>query len=254
MLLSCTEQLGIHAHWAEALSTLLARKANGLVYPAVFQAYSGATRSFRGSVSFTIEEQAHTLCHIARTLYAQGFRRVVLVSGTTPETTGGIVAVRTLFDETEIPFWLIEAERALSRPAVRAIYEDYPGNFGETLLGLASLKILGQRPIPCARWAGEPKGDDGEGDHPAEIFQDVSALRQWGAVGFRYHEEKHHGNHGTAGIEFEGKRDIDMAVAVLEESAEEILPALDSLERYRQWLAQRPFRYVEAKDHLDTLL
>ncbi len=246
-------QLGIHAHWAEALSTLLAAKANGLVYPSVFQVYSGATRSFPGSVSFTFEEQSRILCHIAKTLNAQGFRRVVLVSGTTPETTGGVVAARTLFDETEIPFWLIEAERALYRPAVKAIFEGYPGNFGETLIGLASLRILGrERPVPYPDWAREPKGDDGEGDQPGEVFDDVKALREWGAVGFRYHEERHHGNHGTAGITWKDRLDIDMAVEVLEKSAEEILPALESFDRYRAWLEKHPFAYVEARDNLDA--
>jgi len=243
--------LGIHAHWAEALATALARKADGLVYPAVFQSYAGATRSFRGAVSFSLVDQAAILCYIAKSLYGQGFKRVVLVSGTTPETTGGIVAARQLFDETEVPFWLVEAERALSAPEVKPIYAGYPGNFGETLLGLAALRILGrERPIPCPSWAKEPKPDDGEGDQPKEIFDDVRRLRGWGAVGFRYHEERHHGNHGTAGITFKGRSDVDMAVEVIDKSADVILPGLESLARYREWLEKHPFEYVEAKDRL----
>ncbi len=245
-------QLGIHAHWAEALSTILARQAGGLVYPAVFQAYCGAPRTFYGAVGFSLMQQAETLMHIARTLYAQGFKRTVLVSGTTPETTGGIVAARTLFDETEIPFWLVEAERALSRPEVKAVFEGYPGNFGETLLGLASLKILGrERSIPYPDWAKEPKEDDGEGDQPGEIFPDVRTLRQWGAVGFRYFEERNHGNHGTAGMEYEGRLDVDMAVEVLEKSAEAILPGLESFTRYREWLEKRPVKFIEATERME---
>ena len=245
-------QLGIHAHWAEALSTILARKADGLVYPAVMQVYVGAPATFRGAVPFTLTEQASILCSIAKRLHAGGFRRVVLVSGTTPETIGGIVAARELFDETGIPFWLIEAERALSRPEVRAVWDGYPGNFGETLIGLASLRILGrERPIPYPDWAAEPKEDDGEGDMPAEIFPDVRTLRQWGAVGFRYYEERNHGNHGTAGMTFRGRSDVDMAVDVLEKSAEAILPALASFERYLDWIERHPFKYVEATERLD---
>ena len=247
--------LGIHAHWAEALSTILARKANGLVHPAVFQVYSGATRSFRGSVSFTIAQQVEILCHVAKTLYGQGFKRVVLVSGTTPETTGGIVAARTLFDETEVPFWCVEAERALAKPEVKAVFEGYPGNFGETLLGLASLKILGrERSIPCPKWAKEPKADDGEGDQPKDVFEDVKTLRQWGAVGFRYHQERHHGNHGTAGLKWKGRADVDMAVEVLEKSADAVLPALTSFTKYREWLEEHPFKWVTATERLDTPL
>ena len=244
--------LGIHAHWAEALAAILSREADGLVYPAVIQVYAGATRTFRGTVSFTIADQVRILCHVAWTLYAQGFKRVVLVAGTTPEQMGGFVAARTLFDETEVPFWCIEAERALAHPKVKAVYEGYPGNFGETLLGLAALRILGrERPVPCPKWARERKPDDGEGDQPADIFADVRNLRQWGAVGFRYYQERNHGNHGTAGIRWKGRLDIDMAVEVLETSAKVILPALESYTRYRKWLKKHPFKYISAAQRLD---
>jgi hypothetical protein len=52
-----------------------------------------------------------------------------------------------LFDETEKPFWFVSASRALQLPEVKALYEGYPGKFGETQLALASLKILGRVPL-----------------------------------------------------------------------------------------------------------
>ena len=120
------------------------------------------------------------------------------------------------------------------------------------IVELASLRILGrERPIPHEKWARELKPDDGEGDQPAEVFQDIVRLRRLGAIGFRYHEEKEHGNHGTAGIESGGRPDIDMAVEVLEKSAELLLPALESLTRYADWVGARPFRYITATDHLE---
>ena len=258
--------LGIHAHWAQALSQLLAERANGLVFPPVYSCYAGATRSFRGTVSFPIAEQVAVLMRIANTLCDQGFRRTVLVGGTTPESTGGAVAARELSDRTERPIWFVEAARALDLPEIRALYEGYPGNFGETLIGLASLKIIGrERPIPLANWARELKPDatlrtskapsqssiDNDGDQPAEIFPDVVALRRWGQIGFRYHEERNHGNHGTAGLEFQGCLDLDLAVEVLEKSADALLPALESLTRYADWLDTKPFRYIEATERLE---
>jgi len=243
--------LGIHAHWAQALSQLLAERANGLVFPPVYSCYAGATRSFRGTVSFPIAEQVAVLMRIANTLCDQGFRRTVLVGGTTPESTGGAVAARELSDRTERPIWFVEAARALDLPEIRALYEGYPGNFGETLIGLASLKIIGrERPIPLADWARELKYDN-DGDQPAEIFPDVVALRRWGQIGFRYHEERNHGNHGTAGLEFQGRLDLDLAVEVLERSADALLPALTSLTRYADWLDTKPFRYIEATERLE---
>src|SRR5262245_17610693 len=103
--------LGMHNHWAHALAVLIAERANGLVHPPVFSCYSGATRSFRGSVSFPISEQEDVLVRIVKTLQAQGFKRIVLVAGTHPEDTGGMLAARRVFDETEHPIWLLVGEK-----------------------------------------------------------------------------------------------------------------------------------------------
>lgn len=242
--------LGIHAHWAEALGKLLAQMANGLLFPPVHCCYAGATQTFRGTVSYTIAEQAATLVRTARLLHAQGFHRTVLIAGTSPEIMGGTFAARELFDQTGHPFWCIEAARLLDHPEVKSMWEGYSGSFGETVIGLASLKILGrERPIPMAEWAREPKRDDGP-DQPADIAGDVVALRRWGAVGFRYYSEGHHGNHGTAGIECNGMNDIDLAVKTLERCAQLLLPSLESLTRYSQWTGTHGFQYIRAQERL----
>ena len=198
---------------------------------------AGATQTFRGTVHFTVGEQVAILKKVALELHNAGFRRVVLVGGsTTPENTGGIIAVRELFDETSHPFWYVEGERLLGDAQVKAIYEGYPGNFGETLLCLAALKILGrERPIPAADWAAEiesKRQGDAEGDQPGEIREDVVRLRTLGQVGWRYHEEGNHGNHGTAGINDKGRSDIDMTVEVLDRCADVVVPGLASLSHY----------------------
>ena len=90
--------VGMHSHWSSALSLLIAERANGLVFPVVTTCYAGATRTFRGTVSFPITEQAAILSRIAATLLEQGFKRIVLVAATTPEHTGGYVAAREVFD------------------------------------------------------------------------------------------------------------------------------------------------------------
>src|SRR5690349_3335793 len=150
--------MGMHAHWANALSVLLAEKANGLVFPATFTCFAGATRTFRGTVGFSVGEQVSVLKRIAGTLHAAGFKRTVLVAGTNPEDTGGIIAARALFDETEVPYFYLQGSKLLDLPEVKAMYAGYPGNFGETVIELASLRILGrERAIPLADWAREPK-------------------------------------------------------------------------------------------------
>ena len=243
--------MGMHAHWATALSVLLAEKANGLVFPTTFACFAGATRTFRGTVSFPITEQVSVLKRIASTLHAAGFKRTVLVAGTNPEDTGGIIAARALFDETETPYWYLQGSRILDTPEIKAMYAGYPGNFGETLVELASLKILGrERPIPMEQWARELKPGDGD-DQPKDIAEDVKQARRFGVVGWRYFEEENHGNHGTAGIMFKGRSDIDMTVEILNKCADMVIPALANYEHYRKWLSEHPTEYIRATDRLD---
>jgi len=125
--------MGMHAHWASALSLLLAEKANGLVFPTTFACFAGATRTFQGTISFPIHEQVSVLKRIASGLHASGFKRTVLIAGTNPEDTGGIIAARSLFDETETPYWYLQGLRILEAPEIRAMYAGYPGNFGGTM-------------------------------------------------------------------------------------------------------------------------
>jgi len=121
--------VGMHAHWAHALSLLIADKANGLVFPLTHCCFAGATRTFRGTVSFTHEEQVMVLKRIASTLNKQGFRRTVLVGGTNPEDTAGTIAARELFDETEKPSFFISARRAFDLPEVKGVVAWLPRQF-----------------------------------------------------------------------------------------------------------------------------
>lgn len=241
--------VGMHAHWAHALSLLIAEKANGLVFPVTYCCFAGATRTFRGTVSFPHGEQVAVLKRIASTLNKQGFRRTVLVGGTNPEDTGGMIAARELFDETEKPVFFISARRAFDLPEVQALWRGYPGNFEEQQIDLASLRILGrERPIPLESWSREIK--TAEPDQPAAIAPDIAEMRKWGTVGFRYFEEKNHGNGGNAGLTLNGRSDVDLAVDVLRKSAEVIVPALTSYEHYSNWLDQHPMQYISPTDRL----
>lgn len=242
-----TTTMGMHGHWAEALSLLIAKKANGLVYPVINTCFAGATRTFRGTVSFTIAEQAAILTKVASILLEQGFKRIVLVAGTNPEDTGGLTAARTVFDLTEKPVWFIVGREILETSDAKKLFDDYPGVFGEAVIDQASLKILGrQRPIPYPDWAKKP--EPYERDQPAEIAGDIKELRRWGNIGFRYFEERQHGLHGTAGLMHNGVCDIDLAVEVLNKCADTVLPALDNLGHYSSWIAGQPFKYVKPKE------
>ena len=241
--------IGMHGHWAEALALLIAQKANGLVYPVVNTCFAGATRTFRGTVSFTIAEQAAILTKVACILLEQGFKRIVLVAGTNPEDTGGLTAARNVFDLTEKPVWFIIGRQILETSEAKMLFDDYPGRLGEAVIDQASLKILGrQRPIPCPDWA--KNANYYENDQPAEIAEDIKELRKWGNVGFRYFEEIQHGLHGTVGLTHNGVFDIDLAVEALKKCADTVLPALDNLRHYCEWIDGQPFKYIIPVDRL----
>jgi hypothetical protein len=145
----------------------------------------------------------------------------------------------------------LQGSRILEAPEIRKMYAGYPGNFGETQIELASLRILGrERPIPAANWAREVHKGEG-GDQPKELAEDTRVLRRWGAVGWRYFEEGQHGNHGNAGIMFQGRSDIDLAVEILHKCADLVAPALASFDHYRKWLAEHPMEYIHATERLD---
>ena len=91
---------------------------------------------------------------------------------------------------------------------------------------------------PLKSWAKEIKAEGV--DQPDEIAADVTAMGRLGVVGFRYHEESHHGNRGNAGIVFKGRSDVDLAVEVLHKSAEAVIPGLSRLQHYADWLEQHP--------------
>ncbi len=171
------------------------------------------------------------------------------MASTTPEWFGGMVAAREVFDETEQPVWMLVGERLLELPEVKALYDGYPGNFGETQIELASLKVLG-RPavIRYPEWAKAKKPDDP--DQPREVAEDVDRLRKMGTIGFRYYEEGDHGNHGNAGLTYHGMSDVDLAVKVLEKSADLVLPLLESYGRYLKWIEGMPLKFIVPTENL----
>jgi len=159
------------------------------------------------------------------------------------------------FNETEKPFLFLKCQTLVASPQASAIYAGYPGSSPETQLCLGAFKILGrERPSPAANWAKEIESKRYDaGDQPEEIRADTNAMRKVGAAGFRYFEEGNHGNHGTAGIIYKGRSNVDMAVEVIEACADAALPVLDHFAHYTEWLDMHPFQWVKATERLNEI-
>jgi len=237
--------LGMHAHAAEAVAVLLARKCGGLVYPTLFTAFAGATRLYPGTVPFSYEFHITVLKAVVRSLYAQGFGRIFLVAFTHPEEAGGMIAARDLFDiEGELPVAALVASRGMESDAVKKLLAGYAGQPGEALLDYAALRVLGhERPIaePELARVGLRSGED----KAAEIREDLGILGARGTRGFRYDTEREHSSHGTVGLTHKGRPDVELGVRVLDALAEYLLPAVEALRRHRDYLKAHPPKRIE---------
>ncbi len=237
--------LGMHPHAAEAIAVLLARKCGGLVYPTLYTAFAGATRLFPGTVPFSYEFHITVLKAVARSLHAQGFGRIFLLAFTHPEEAAGTIAARDLFDiEGELPVAALCASRGMECDAVNALLADYPGQPGEALLDYAALRILNHE-----RDIAEPdlarRGLRSGQDSAPEIHADLVTLRSRGTRGFRYDAEREHSSHGTVGLTWRGQPDTELGLRVLDALADHLLPAVDALQRHRDYLKAHPPKRIE---------
>lgn len=242
--------LGVHAHGAEAVATLLARRANGLVYPTVYTAFAGATRLYPGTVPFSYEFHIQVLKAVVRSLHAQGFGRIFLVCYTNPEDAAGLIAARDLFDiEGEIPVAALVATKGLTSDPVRRLLADYQGSAGEAIIDYAAMRLLGHE-----RAIAEPElaraGLRGGQDQDPAIRDTVTILRGRGTRGFRYDAEREHSSHGTVGLQHQGRPDTELGLQILEALADYLLPAVEALRRHRDYLRDHPPRRIERQTPL----
>src|SRR5262249_13282567 len=237
--------LGVHTHGAEAVATLLARRCNGLVYPPVYTAFAGATRLYPGTVPFSYEFHIQVLKAVVRSLHAQGFGRIFLICYTNPEDAAGLIAARDLFDiEGETPLASAVATRGLSSERVKTLPPAYKGSAGEAIIDYAAMRLLGH-----GRATAEPAlarvGLKGGRDQDKAIQETVTTLRRRGTRGFRYDTEREHSSHGTVGLAFQDKPDIELGLRILEALADYLLPAVEALRKHRDYLKAHPPRRIE---------
>jgi len=76
----------------------------------------------------------------------------------------------------------LQGSRILDTPEIKAMYAGYPANFAETLIELASLRILG-RERPTRGSGGRESPRRRESYQPPEIAEDVRQAKQFGTVG-----------------------------------------------------------------------
>lgn len=95
--------LGCDYYIATALSSAMAQKCGGVVLLPLTYNFSDATSTFKGAVSIPIAVQVEMLKAIIRSLWKQGFQCIFVVSIHRPNGIPIGNAVRTLFEDENIP-------------------------------------------------------------------------------------------------------------------------------------------------------
>src|SRR5262249_29713097 len=150
-----------------------------------------------------------------------------------------------LFDiEGELPVASLVATRGLEGEPVKKLLSEYKGSAGEAIIDYAAMRLLGQE-----RAIAEPElarvGLRGGQDQNPAIREAVTILRSRGPRGLRYDSEREHSSHGTVGLTFRDKPDIELGLMILDALADYLLPAVDALRRHKEYLRAHPARRIE---------
>lgn len=116
---------------AEALSKILAEKADGLVLPHLNYFYAGATAIGRGTVQVSVRSGIDYLLEVVRSLKRQGFGRIIFVTlhGPAYLTVGPVL--RDFFDETHTPALYLDMSTVFGK--VREEWLKDPSNDGKDM-------------------------------------------------------------------------------------------------------------------------
>jgi hypothetical protein len=204
--------LGCDYYVASAVAKLLAEKSGGVALPPLPYNFSGGTSAFPGTVSIPIRTQVQVLMDIARALWRQGVKRIFIVSIHGPNSMIVGTAVRTLFEEENIPAMFLNAWAHAGEKARQRL----PHAEGDAIPDVAALNDVPAGKLP------EP----------------LRKLQRFGSVGFHYSDEMQH-IPPRAGI------DPDVGVELLDETAEALLPAVEHLGEYLEHLESHPRSFIE---------
>lgn len=127
---------------AEAICTLLAEQANGLLLTGLNYFYAGATMCGRATVQISTAAGAEYLGKLAGSLLRQGFRRQIYVTFHGPSVLTVGPMIRDFYERTKVPLLYLDGSHlALRWNGGEAIMKT---NDDHTNLFLGAYKLMGQ--------------------------------------------------------------------------------------------------------------
>ena len=225
--------LGCDSYIAAAVAKLMAEKIGGVALPPLMYSFTGATTSFPGTVIVTIESQVAILKDTVRSLWRQGFKRILIISVHGPNFIPLGEVVRSLFEWERIPVMFVNPWR-VAEEVLREMMMEKDGAWLEATLAFGAMKILGkEHAIPDVKKLADRFADAERKDLP----KDLRELQRYGMIGYHYTHELQH-QPPRSGV------NPDLGVKMLDAIAEKLLPVMEKLESYRK-LVEKPFEFVE---------
>jgi hypothetical protein len=207
--------LGCDFYIATAVAKLMAEKSGGIVLPPLAYTYSGGTSTFKGAVSIPIDVTAQMLKAIIRSLWNQGFRRIIVLSGHNPDEITIGTAIFTAFEEDNIPAVYLNPYRYVDDEPLKQRIPNYDRRHKEPMLAFAAAKILGK-------------------EHATPELKTL----KYGMVGYHYTHELQH-------VPQRANIDVELGMRTLNDVAERLLPVVEALGEYVKWLEENPRAYIE---------
>jgi hypothetical protein len=191
--------------------------------------FAGGTASFLGTVTVTFESQVAILKDIVRSLWRQGFKRIFIISVHGPNDIPIGTVVRGLFEWERIPVVYLHPRQLLHEMGV-----EKDEAWMEAALAFGAMKILGKEYALPNIGALKDRYAEAEGRDLPEVVRDV---QRYGMVGAHYTDELQH-QPPRSGV------DPDLGVELLNKTAAELIPVVENLRLYRQYVEQ-PFKFVK---------
>jgi len=225
--------LGCDSYIATAVAKIMAEKSGGIVLPPLMYNFTGATSRFLGTVPVSFDSQISMLKDMVRSLWRQGFRRIIIVSIHGPNFIPIGKVVRELFEEERIPVvYLNPFQRAFK--IVREMGLDVDEAWLEATLAFGSMKIIGkEHAIPDLKNLKDRYAEK-EGKDLPEFLKEI---QRYGMVGYHFSHELQH-QPPRSGL------DPEIGVDLLERIAMDLLPVIDHLKRYVDYVSE-PFSFLE---------
>jgi creatinine amidohydrolase len=228
----------------EAVAMKMAEAADGLALINLPYFFPGATPIGRGTVNMSIEDGIVYLKKIARSLFKQGFRHQIYLTGHGPAYLTVSSVVTDLFDELKAPMLHIDLVKAMGEAAKNG-WEGGMGSYNDIIFG--AYQLFGQKeyltvdpnaPVKEKKefiMPGSP-GYVAPTEGIAFSYELMKLAHAPGAYGFYYYEFSDHGG----GEAFRSIEERDKACEKGVEVLEKFVKAFD------------PQKYVDILKRLDT--